>query len=139
MKLGDWQKSQKLNIHSFYPRWSKLSLFSLYMQWSKLSLFSLYGQWFQRYLPFFKIALFGYETWPMAKGPELAHTHSFYPRPKLSLFLFYGHWFLRYRWPIPRADFQIRFRWPIFKIFGHETCPLAKVPEVAHTLSFYPN
>ncbi len=45
---------------------------------------------------------------------------------KLRLLSLYGQRFLRYR--------------PIFIIakFGHETWPLAKVPEVAHILSFYP-
>ena len=45
---------------------------------------------------------------------------------KLSLFSLYMQRFLRYA--------------PIFKIaiFEHETWPLAKVPEVAHILPFYP-
>ena len=45
---------------------------------------------------------------------------------KLSLFSLYRLRVLRY--------------WPIFKhaIFGHESCPWAKVPEVAHFLPFYP-
>ncbi len=78
----------------------------------KLSLFLLYGQWFPRYGPIFKIAIFGHETWPLAKVPEVAHIGSFYPRgSKLSLFLLYGQRFLIYR--------------PIFKLpysgmkFGH--------------------
>ena len=80
-----------------------------------------YGQWFLRYGPIFKIAIFGYETWPLAKVPEVAHILSFYPRgAKLSLFLLYGQRFPRYA--------------PIFKIaiFGHETWPLAKFPQVTH-------
>ncbi len=44
---------------------------------SKLSLFSLYGQRFPRYRSIFKIALLGHETWPLTKGPEVAHTLSF--------------------------------------------------------------
>ena len=32
------------------------------------------GQWFPRYRPIFKIAIFGHETWPLAKVPEVAHT-----------------------------------------------------------------
>ncbi len=40
---------------------------------SKLSLFSLYGQQFPRYMPIFKTAIFGHETWPFAKVPETAH------------------------------------------------------------------
>ena len=35
----------------------------------------------------FKIAIFGHETWPSAKVPEVAHITSFHPRgAKLSLF-----------------------------------------------------
>ncbi len=87
---------------------------------------------FPRYGPIFKIAIFGHETWPLAKVPEVAQTHvppvlSFYPRgAKLSLFSLYGQRFPRYG--------------PIFKfaIFGHETWPSAKVPEVSHIASFYP-
>ncbi len=51
--------------------------------------------------------------------------HSFYPQgSKLSLFSLYRHRFPRY--------------WQFFKIaiFEHEAFPLAKVPEVAHILSF---
>ncbi len=55
---------------------------------------------------------------------EVAYGPSFYPRgSKLSLFSLYGQRFPRYG--------------SIFKIaiFGHKTWPLAKVPEIAHTLS----
>ena len=82
------------------------------------SLFSFYEQQFLRYVPIFKIAIFGHETCPLAKVPEVAHIFSFHPLgSKLSLFSLYGQQFLRYG--------------PIFKIaiFGHETWPLAKVPE----------
>ncbi len=93
-------------------------------QGSKLSLISLYEQQFPRYVPILKIAIFGHETWSLAKVPEVAHILSFQPRgSKLSLFSLYGQWFPRYG--------------PIFKIamFGHETLPLAKiVPEIAYTL-----
>ncbi len=112
MKLGKWPKFQKLHIYSFYPSGSKLSLFLLYRQR------------FPRYRPIFKIAIFGHETWQVAKVPEVAHMFCFYPRgSKLSLFLLYGQRFPRYR--------------PIFKIaiFGHETWQVAKVP---HIPSFYP-
>ena len=71
--------------------------------------------------------IFGHETWPLTKDPEVAHIISFYPSgSKLSLFSLYGQRFSRYR--------------PIFKlaIFEHETWPLARVPEVAHILFFYP-
>ena len=64
---------------------------------SKLSSFLLYGQRFPRYGPIFKIAIFGHETWQVAKVPEVAHMLSFYPRgSKLSLFLLYGQRFPRY-------------------------------------------
>ncbi len=95
---------------------------------SKLILFSLYEQQFRRYLPIFKIATFGHDTWSLAKVPEVAHILSFHPRgSKLSLFSLYGQRFLRYG--------------PIFKIpiLGHdETWQLAKVPEIAHILPKLP-
>ena len=47
---------------------------------SKLSLFSLYGQLFSRYGLSFKIAIFGHDTWPFSKVPEVAHTLFFYPQ-----------------------------------------------------------
>ena len=47
---------------------------------AKFSLFSLYGQQFLRYWPIFKIAIFGHETWPLAKVPEVAHIIPFHPR-----------------------------------------------------------
>ncbi len=49
--------------------------------------FLLYGQPFPRYRSNFKLAVFGHETWPLSKVPEIAHTLSFYPRrSKLNLF-----------------------------------------------------
>ena len=66
MKLGRWQKFQKLHVHSL----STLG--------SKMSLFLLYGQRFLRYRPIFNI--FGHDTWPLAKVPEVIHTLSFYHR-----------------------------------------------------------
>ncbi len=61
----------------------------------------------------------------MAKVPEV-EIYNLFPPSQLSLFLLYGQRFLRYR--------------PFFKnsIFEHETWQVAKVPEVAHILSFYP-
>ena len=59
MKLGHWAKFQNVAHMSFYPRGSKFSLFSLY------------GQWFPRYRQIFKISIFGYETWPLVKVPEV--------------------------------------------------------------------
>ncbi len=99
MKLSHLQKLQKLHIYSFYPHRSKLSLFSLY------------GQRLQRYcLFFFKIAIFGDETWLLAKLIKISYTLSLCPNGlKLSLFSLYRQRFPRYG--------------PIFKIaiFGHET------------------
>ena len=58
---------------------------------------------------------------------EIAHTCTlFFPKgSKMSLFSLYGQRFPRY--------------WQFFKIaiFGQEAFPLAKIPEVAHILSFY--
>ncbi len=73
----------------------------------------------------FKIAIFGYETCPLAKVPEVAHIYLFSPRVSKLNFSLYGHRFPRYRL--------------IFKIaiFVHDTWPFAKVPEVAHIDSFY--
>ncbi len=65
--------------------------------------------------------------WKLSLFSLYGHTLSFYPRGlKLSLFLVYGQRSPRYRL--------------IFKIpmFGHETWLLAKVTEVAYTISFYP-
>ncbi len=55
--------------------------------------------------------IFGHETWPLAKVPQVAHTFSF---SKLSLYSFYGSQFPKYI--------------QIFKIarFRHETWSLAK-------------
>ena len=65
---------------------------------SKSSWFSLYRQRFLRYGPIFKIGIFGYESWPLAKVPKVAYILSFYPRgSKFSLFSLYGQWFPRYR------------------------------------------
>ncbi len=73
-QLGHGPRFQKLHIHSIsIPRGVKF----------RLSL--LYGQRFPRHGPIFKIAIFGHETWQVAKVPELAHMPSFYPRgSKLS-------------------------------------------------------
>ncbi len=61
----------------------------------------LYEQRFPRYGQIFKIAIFGHETWPLAKVPEVAHIPSYYAMgSKFSLFSLYGQ-----RFPI-RADFQ---------------------------------
>ncbi len=47
---------------------------------SQWRLFSLYGQRFLRYRRSFKIAIFGHETWSLAKVPEVAHMLSFSPK-----------------------------------------------------------
>ncbi len=129
--LGIWTDFQTCHIRAWnltIGQSARSCTYILFLpQGSKVSLFSLYGQWFPRYGPIFKIAIFGHETWPLAKVPELADTLPLYPRgSKLSLFLLYGQRFPRYG--------------PVFKIaiFGHETWPLAKVPHVAHIPSFYP-
>ena len=64
MKLGHWREFQNVAHMSFYPRESKFSLFSLY------------GQRFPRYRQIFKISIFGHETWPLVKVPEVAHIYS---------------------------------------------------------------
>ena len=64
---------------------------TLSTQGVEFELISLYGQWFQRYWPIIKIALFGHESWPLAKVPEVTHTLSFYPQgSQLSLLSLYG-------------------------------------------------
>ena len=69
----------------------------------------------------FKIAIFGYDTWPLVKVPEVTHILPLCGKgSKLSLILLYGQRFPRYG--------------PIFKIviFGHETWPMTKVPHILH-------
>ena len=47
--------------------------------------------------PMSKSTIFGHETWPMAKVPEVAPTLSFYrKRSEMSLFSLYGQRFLRF-------------------------------------------
>ncbi len=111
--LGNWPNSRSCTYTLFLPQGVQIELnFALRSEVSEIRI---------------KIAIFGHETWQVAKVPEVAHIPSFYPRgSKLSLFFLYGQRFPRYR--------------PIFKIpiFGHETRPLARVPEVAHIASLYP-
>ncbi len=61
IKLGKWPKFQKLHIHPLSTPGG-----------SKWSLFLLYGQRFLRYRPIFKIAIFGHESWQLAKVPKVA-------------------------------------------------------------------
>ena len=79
-----------------------------------------------RYGPIFKIAIFGHETWQVAKVPEVAHIPSFYPRgSKLSLLLLYWQQFLRCG--------------PKFHaIFGHETCHWTKCQKLYIYFLNYP-
>ncbi len=55
-------------------------MLSFYHRGSKLILFLLHGQRFPRQGATFKIAIFGHETWQVAKVPEVAHMLSFYPQ-----------------------------------------------------------
>ena len=60
------------------PEVAHIHVLSFYLTGSKLSLFFLlYGQQFPRYGAIFKIAIFGHETWTLAKVPEVAHIPSF--------------------------------------------------------------
>ena len=92
------------------------------------SLFSLYLQWFPRYGQFLKLPYIW--AWNLAsRQSSSSYTiiPSFYPKgAKSSLFSLYRQWFPRYGLILKIA------------IFRHETCPLTKVPEVAHMPSFYP-
>ena len=96
-------------------------MLSFYPSGSKFSLFWLYGQQFPRYGPIFKIAI-GQSSRSCTHTPYLPSGGG----GGLVLFSLYEQRFLRYG--------------VIFKIyiFGHDTWPLTKDPEVAHTLSFYP-
>ena len=113
LAIGQNARSCTYIVHTLYPRGSKLSLFSPSSGFRDTGRFSKY------------FAIFGHETWPWIKVPEVAHIFSTPVESKSSLFLVYGQRRARYR--------------PIFKIaiFGHETCQVAKVLEVAHIHSFY--
>ncbi len=84
IKFGHWPKCQKLHIPCLStPKGVNLST----PKGVKLRLFSLYGQPFLRYGQIVKIAIFGHETWPLAKVPEVEHIPCVYPRgSKLSFF-----------------------------------------------------
>ncbi len=115
MKLCHSQKSRSCTYTLFLPQWVEIEL--IFDLWAAVS--EIRGD--------FKIYIFGHETGPLTKDPEVAHILPFYPSGlKLSLFSLYGQAFPRY--------------WPIFKIaiFGHGTWQLANVPEVAHISPFYP-
>ena len=71
--------------------------------------------------------MFGHDTWPLAKDPEVVLILSLYlSGSKLSVFLLYVQ-----RFPRCRLTFKIA-------IFGQETWPLAKVTDAAHIPTFYP-
>ncbi len=67
-KLGHWPKFQKLQIYSHSTQWVKIEL--IFAQ----------GQRFPRYGSFFKIAIFGHSSWPLAKVPQVARILFFYPK-----------------------------------------------------------
>ncbi len=92
-----------------------------------MSLFSLYRQRFQRSRLFSKLLYLGMKLgcWPNFQKWQI-YSHSAPRGLKLSLFSLDGQRFPRYGLMCNIA------------IFEHETWPLAKVPEVAHILSFYP-
>ncbi len=86
-------------------------------QGSKSSLFSLYRERFSRYGLIFRIAIFGHETWPLAKMPDVAHIPSFHPKgSNLSLFSLYGQRFSRYG-PISKLPYLAMKlgHWPKFQ------------------------
>ncbi len=111
-KKYSWINSNK---NSFFPRGLKLSLFSLY------------GQRFPRYGPIFKIAIFGHETWPLAKVPEVAHILPFYPRgSKFSSFF-----------ALRAAVSEIGAYFQNCYIEAWKFAILAKVPEVEHVYTLF--
>ena len=65
-------------------------------------------------------------AWNLAIWPKSQKLHIVPHGLKLSLYSLYGQRFSRYGL-ISKID-----------LFGHENCPLTKVPEGAHILSFYP-
>ncbi len=82
----------------------------------EMELILLYGQQFPRYRPIFKIAIFGHETWPLAKVPEVAHLVSFYPRGVdiSAYFCFTGSGFqdMGQFWAEPIAGVVMLLQWP---------------------------
>ena len=92
---------------------------------SKWGLFSLYGQLFPRYGLIFKIAIFGHQTWPLAKVPEIAHT--VFLLQAVEIEIVFAQSFSRYRGSNVRLILLYVAK---FKV--------GKVPEVVNRLSFYP-
>ena len=105
------------------PTWLLTKVPKLHIHSLSLNLFSPYGLSFLRYWTFFKIAIFGNETWALAKVPEGARIFSLNPRG-VAIELIFDLW----------TAFSEIWPRPIFKItiFGFATWPLTKVPEVAH-------
>ncbi len=105
MKLGHWPKCQMLHI---YP------LFTL-GGWN-WAYFHSTGSGFRDMGSLFKIAIFGHETWPVAKVPDVAYIPSLFPKgSKLSLFSLYWQRFLRYRpfSKLPYLGMKVRLgHWP---------------------------
>ncbi len=82
-QLAIGESPEVAHMPSFYPRGIKLNLFLLY------------GQRFLRYWSIFKIAIFGHETWQVAKFPEVAHIQ----------------WSLRFRTPLFNKSLHFKTRY----------------------------
>ena len=65
MEFGPWQRIQQLNVIPLSTPWFEF-----------INLFYLYGQWFLRYQAISKFAIFGHETWLLAKVLEVTHMFS---------------------------------------------------------------
>ncbi len=92
----------------------------------KFSLFSLYGQRVHRYGQTFKIAIFGYEPWPLARSC----TYALFLPQGVEIELIFAL----------QAAVSEMLCGLIFKIaiFGNKTWPLAKVPEIVYLLPKLP-
>ena len=86
--------------------------------------------------PFSKMTIFGHETWPLAK---VAHIPSFYPGGGGRIWAYFSSMGSGFR-HLDRFSY-LPYNFHIIAIFEHETWPLAKVPEVVHTVYslFTPN
>ncbi len=88
--------------HGHWPKFQKLHIYSLCTPGgSKLQRFPRYHCNFDRLRDasnsdIFKSAIFGHETWPLAKVPEVAHMPFYLRGSKLSLYSLYGQRFMRY-------------------------------------------
>ncbi len=163
IELGPWQKLQKLHIHilstpgcrnwayfrstdngfRFTGQFIELPYLGIELghrlKLQKLRILSLSTPGGRHWPNFLSTASGLRDTGQFSKLPylgmklkhwekfQMLHTDCLSTRgSEWSLFSLYGQRFARYR--------------PIFKIaiFGHETCSLGKVPDVAHTLSSHP-